>query len=334
MLGVKCVSIVVFGVLGLFLGGSGLASADTTVVNPPPVTVTATPPPLTVTFAPPPPPVTTTVTAPPVTTTVTAPPTTTTTTPPTTTTTTPPQPQHFGTKPSGQCNHVGSCTVPTSLPVSDTACAATVTPTTFEPRPDNNTANHTVGPAGAIWGPWTGNAYWTGQTANLHKVTGNYTGTTTQIIQWAACKWGIDEDLLRAVAVAESSWHQNAAFDVANGCPHSFGLTQIRDSRSTCPTNHDGWGGMPGALNSTALNVDFYAARLRSCYDGDLYDGSSYLYGGKTVAQIAATNGWDYVLWGCVGSWFSGGWYGSGSDAYISAVKGHLANKPWLQPGF
>ena len=25
----------------------------------------------------------------------------------------------------------------------------------------------------------------------------NYTGTTNQIIQWAACKWGMDEDLLR-----------------------------------------------------------------------------------------------------------------------------------------
>lgn len=312
------------------------AGADpTTVVQPPPVpfSTLVTPPPLTVAF---PLPVTTTVTAPPVTTTVTAPPTTTTTTTTsTTTTTTPPSPpQHLVTKPSGQCSRTGSCTVPTNLPVADGTCASAVTPTTFEPRPDNNTANHTVGPAGAIWGPWTNDAYWTGMAANLHKVTGNYTGLTTQIIQWAACKWGIDEDLLRAVAVSESSWHQNAAFDVANGCPHSFGLTQVRDSRSTCPTNHDGWGGMPGTSSSTALNVDFYGARLRSCYDGDLYDGSSYLYNGQTVTQIAATNGWDYVLMGCVGSWFSGDWYSSSAQSYINSVKGHLANKPWLQPGF
>lgn len=103
------------GVAGLILGsGIAISSADpdTTVVQPPPITVSTdvTPPLLTVTLppppppitttvteppvtitAPPPPPVTTTVTAPPVTTTVTAPPSTTTVTvtpPPTTTTTT------------------------------------------------------------------------------------------------------------------------------------------------------------------------------------------------------------------------------------------------------
>ena len=42
---------------------------------------------------------------------------------------------------------------------------------------------------------------------------GNFTGTTTEIFQWAACKWGIDEDTLRAVAVQESDWHQSAVGD-------------------------------------------------------------------------------------------------------------------------
>ena len=45
------------------------------------------------------------------------------------------------------------------------------------------------------------------------RVTGNFTGTTDQIIQWAACKWGIDEDIVRAQAAKESGWHQNAAGD-------------------------------------------------------------------------------------------------------------------------
>jgi soluble lytic murein transglycosylase-like protein len=35
-------------------------------------------------------------------------------------------------------------------------------------------------------------------------VTGNFRGTTDEIIRWAAWKWGIDEDLLRAVAARES----------------------------------------------------------------------------------------------------------------------------------
>ena len=29
------------------------------------------------------------------------------------------------------------------------------------------------------------------------RVTGNFTGTTDMILQWAACKWGIDEDIVR-----------------------------------------------------------------------------------------------------------------------------------------
>ena len=79
----------------------------------------------------------------------------------------------------------------------------------------------------------------------------------------------------------------------------------------------------------TALNVDLYGARTRSCYDGDFYDGGSWLYGGQTVQQIAAAQGWDYVLWGCVGSWFSGSWYDSGATNYIGLIKNHLANRTW-----
>ena len=40
------------------------------------------------------------------------------------------------------------------------------------------------------------------------RVTGNFTGTTDEIIQWAACKWGIDEDIVRAQAAKESYWIQ------------------------------------------------------------------------------------------------------------------------------
>lgn len=222
----------------------------------------------------------------------------------------------------------------TNLPRAENFCATNVTPTTFEPRPNNATANHTVGPANKNWGPWTQDTYWAHWFSRVGSITGNYTGLTTQIIQWGGCKWGIDEDLIRAVAVTESSWNQSTASDVANGCAHSFGLTQVRDSPNTiCPINHSGWGGMPGTSQSTALAVDFWAARLRSCYDGDLYDGSGWLYP-QSVTQMAAQNGWDYVLWGCVGAWFSGDWYSSGAQNYINTVKGHLANRTWTRTGF
>ncbi len=42
------------------------------------------------------------------------------------------------------------------------------------------------------------------------RVTGHFSGTTDEILQWAACKWGIDEDIVRAQAAIESWWHQDA----------------------------------------------------------------------------------------------------------------------------
>ena len=73
-------------------------------------------------------------------------------------------------------------------------------------------------------------------------MTGNFTGTTDEIIQWAACKWGIDEDLVRAQIAVESWWDQRAGGDLTSTqsnchpdvrtttgqCPESFGLLQVR----------------------------------------------------------------------------------------------------------
>ena len=44
-------------------------------------------------------------------------------------------------------------------------------------------------------------------------VTGNFTGTTDEILQWGACKWGLDEDVTRARAVQESWWRQSQLGD-------------------------------------------------------------------------------------------------------------------------
>jgi chitodextrinase len=224
---------------------------------------------------------------------------------------------YFTTLPSGS----------SGLPQSDFSCASQVGTAGFEPRLDNYLANTTL-PAGAV--PWSndiGQTYWTKWIAKRNQVSGNFTGTTDQIFKWAACKWGIDENVLRAVAVQESDWHQNTKGDYANGVYHSWGVMQVRN------TGNDGspaWGGYPDTANETALNVDFYAAYIRSCLDGDFYDGGTWLYGGQTIAQIIAASGTDYALWGCVGSWYSGGWYDPGAQSYISLVKQWLAAKTWL----
>src|SRR5947209_7413646 len=132
------------------------------------------------------PPTTTTTTAPPTTTTTTAPPTTTTTTaPPTTTTTVPPTTTHFSTLPPGS-----------PLP-SDAQCAAqihAVATGVAEPRPDNYTANHTVPPAGSFSSRPMNSYYGYDNRAVdfQNRIDGNFAGTTDQIIQWAACKWGWD----------------------------------------------------------------------------------------------------------------------------------------------
>ena len=233
----------------------------------------------------------------------------------------PPPGGHFSTLPSGA----------PGLPRGDSSCASQVTTSAWEPRPDNQTANHTV-PSDPSAVPWSNaeiGSYWAKWIANRNQVTGRETGTTNQIIQWAACKWGLDEDLLRAVAVQESDWHMSMVGDKCGPAGQaSYGMFQIKNAY--CNGNA-AWGGYSPSAQDSALNADFYAAYLRSCLDGDFYDGGAWLYKGQTIAQIVASSGLDYAVWGCVGSWFSGHWYDSGAQSYIAGVKDHLARKDWLK---
>jgi hypothetical protein len=83
---------------------------------------------------------------------------------------------------------------------------------------------------------------------------------------------------------------------------------------------------MPDTQNSTAFDAEFIASYFRACYDGVI----TYLYpSGQTVASMANANGWSYVAWGCVGSWFSGDWYSSAAQGYITEVQNALASRSW-----
>ena len=241
-------------------------------------------------------------------------------------------PRYFGTDASRDCidRAEANCRLPSLLPRAASTCASSIIHTTWEPRADNFAANHTVGDGSYTWGPAATDPYWSAWAGSVPHVQGQFTGTTTEMFSWAGCRWGIDEDLLRAVAVIESTWHQSTWGDRCGGGDPtigSFSVVQIKNK--SC----DGsllWGGMPDVQQSTALAVDLYAARLRACYNGDFYDGGSWLYGGQTVRQIAAEHGWPYVLWGCVGSWYSGSWYDSGAVTYINNVRNALAQRVWL----
>jgi len=112
-----------------------------------------------------------------------------------------------------------------SLP-TDAQCAAAVHRSTWEPRPQNYQQNHTIPAPGAMAASFAarpravGGAYnslW--DTWLMKRVDGRFTGTTDEIFQWAACKWGLPDNLIRADAVRESTWFQYLHFpnDAAAG---------------------------------------------------------------------------------------------------------------------
>lgn len=262
----------------IWVGSQKIWPPDT----PPTTTTTTTTIPATTTTEP-----TSTTTTEPSTTTTAA--TTTTTTVPATTTSTVAPPARFGMLPVGA-----------TLP-SDATCASQVRPAP-ERRADNVTANHTFS-----------NGTGTKPNPRYDRVTGNFQGTTDEIMQWGACKWGIDEDYVRAQAVVESYWHQNAIGD--NG--ESYGLLQVRRP-------YWGWA-FPGAEFSSAYNVDAALAARRACFEGD----DTWL---NTVER-----GRDYAagdIAGCMGMWFSGRWYTDPAVQYISAWQDALSQHVWTSPGF
>ena len=221
------------------------------------------------------------------------------------------------TTPSPASGHFSTLPPGSSLP-SESDCAVQVRRSSWEPRPDNSTANNTN--VYAQGGRLTGS--YLNQYGYETRVTGNFTGTTDEIIQWGACKWGIDEDIVRAQSVQESYWHQSTLGDCnggptvpeTHGCA-SVGLLQVKGA--DLPPTHPGtW---PYAYQSTAFNVDYMLGVLRACYEGkETWLGNGYQAGD---------------IWGCVGRWFSGDWYKT-SQQYIASVQAIEARKDWLSPGF
>ncbi|HSH31377.1 MAG TPA: Ig-like domain-containing protein [Candidatus Saccharimonadales bacterium] len=211
---------------------------------------------------------------------------------------------------------------PGSALPSEAECAQRVTRSAWEPRPENYAANQTV-PASVSLPGFTPNDGGVDSRARAlaDRVSGNFTGTTDEIIQWASCKWGFNDDTLRAIAVTESTWRQSALGDYTSDqsrcqqgytapCPESFGLTQIkaRFHRGTFPSSRD----------ATAFNVDYAMMTHRVCYEG----WTNWLKPNNPTYQAGDD-------WGCWGHHYSGGWNDSGALNYIKTAQGHYQNKPW-----
>lgn len=218
-----------------------------------------------------------------------------------------------------------STLAPGSALPSDAECAQRVNRSAWEPRPENQTANQTL--PGSFYLPGfvrNDGGVDNRSRAYADRVTGNFKGTTDEIIQWAACKWGFSDEIVRAVAVTESYWKQAALGDYTNDqtrcqvgytapCPESFGLLQVK------ATAHRGT--FPYSRDSTAFSIDYSLMSRRICYEGWV----TWLY---DIGYSSYTAGDE---WGCVGHWYSGGWYDAGANNYINTVKGHFTNKPWHQ---
>jgi hypothetical protein len=264
---------------------------------------------------------------------------------------------YFGLAPVGRWN---------TLP-SDAACAARVHRSTWEPRRDNAIPNHRMPNVTAVHRAFSARPVSGGGSTDrrwdtwlLQRVDGHFTGTTDEILQWAACKWGLPDNLVRAIAVRESTWYQFEVYpsgrpvldwgmgdmmprntsgatvycrmlaghgrdyqrDFGPGiCPRTFSIAGVMSWQSPS------WGPMPGNQNGTfPFNRDSTAFAL------------DYL-----ASQLRGCyNGWEHWLkdsgryvagdiWGCVGAWYAGDWHSGDANGYIGRVRRELANRTWLQ---
>lgn len=166
-------------------------------------------------------------------------------------------------------------------------------------------------------------------------ISGAFTGTTEEILQWAACKWGIDQNVVFAQAALESWWQQIELGDWTTNdalCPPGHGIG-ADGRRGECPQSYgilqDNYSfekaAWPGIDLSTAMNADAAYAIWRSCYDG--YE--IWLNNGPKSRPYHAGD-----FWGCVGRWFTGDWYTQAANEYIDLVKEYLSEEVWLRPNF
>ena len=238
---------------------------------------------------------------------------------------------------------------PHSALPSTQECAARIPPSP-ETIPANIPFNHTMPSPAQLAAFYAHPVFGSNPPASdFFRVDGHYTGSTDMILRWAACKWGIDEDVMRAQAWTESKWRQGGPtpgdgggdkrmarsqcvqgsfsalwnYGCANCCYQSWGILQTKVYYE--------WGTWPMIKDSTAFNADYRFADQRACMNGDYagYFASAAQQPNTYSADIASGN-IDRVLWGCIGMHYSGGWYTPPTQRYIAETKGYLTRKPWL----
>ncbi len=227
-----------------------------------------------------------------------------------------PAPAYFHTLPPGA-----------KLP-SGSQCARWVN---ARPLPENKKMNRTYN---LTTGQHVSRTFFSGDLPAANKqiaprITGDYTGTTQMILRWAACKWGIDQDVVFAQAAVESWWNQTTTSGSESGasnCPPGY-------RTGTCPQT---WGilqtgylyeksAWPGIAKSTAMSADTAYGIWRACYDG-------YEVWLNTVPHVGTYQKGN--MWACVGRWYAGRWRTQPAEQYIAKVRQYLREKIWTTPDF
>jgi hypothetical protein len=251
------------------------------------------------------------------------------------------------------------------------ACARAVHRSTWEPRPDNDAANHVLVDPTSVHNsfatrPRSGSGTYDSRWDSwlLPRVDGQFSGTTDEIIQWAACKWGLPDNYLRAEADTESTWFQYETYPSGRcvdtyGCGDWFSSEPYAARKPYC-TGLATVGGYDyqGDYGDGLCPKTFSIAGIMSWWNpswGFNWAGnqngtfpftrdSTAMALDYMASQIRGCyEGWQWELgtgyhagdlWGCAGAWFSGGWHDSGANTYISHVQANENAEPWLTASF
>jgi hypothetical protein len=257
-------------------------------------------------------------------------------------------------------------------------CAKRVHRSAWEPRPENAKANHTKPNVTAVARSFSArprrgyNTRWNSYL--LPRVNGQFTGTTDEIIQWAACKWGIADNILRGQAVRESTWYQGLQFRDGQ-CYWNRGCGDAFSGRTTATTTYcNGIAAFGNDYqadpNSTAGDYPWNSPQAGMCpktfsimgimaWDSPTWqspysawsgnqngtfpfsrDSTAFALDYEAAFLRGCLEGWISWLpsrgdvWGCVGAWYSGDWHSAEADAYITRVKGEITKRTWLTADF
>ncbi|HEX3698372.1 MAG TPA: hypothetical protein VH374_23570 [Polyangia bacterium] len=235
----------------------------------------------------------------------------------------------------GPASTVHFSRIPAGQPLPDEAtCAALVRRGGKEQRTDNTPFNKVIATAAqlgqlATWGDPQGFA--PAAMPMGKRVTGNFTGTTDEILQWGACKWGLDEDFVRADSYQANGWHQGSISgwtDTTSLCP-SGGPTRAGMGGTQCAQVFGLFGvtwqfhksAWPMIHDSTPFTVDYSLALQRVCFEG----WDSYFKGVGPAGNVYGPND----EFGCAASFYTGGWYDFSTIQQVNHIRDALSSKPW-----